>query len=96
MLDWRVRKRFLNDLHVRFWGKGAPTLDLEKNLGASFLHECIKLEGWNWRNALSSTLPVHCHSQNSNGYCLAHLKNAPRFHFLKMTFMPALHGETTQ
>jgi hypothetical protein len=38
---------------------------------------------------------VHCASQHFNGYCLAHLKIAPRFHFLKMTFMPALRGETT-
>jgi hypothetical protein len=41
-------------------------------------------------------LLVHCDSQNSNGYCLAHLKIAPRFHFLKMTFMPALRGETAR
>jgi hypothetical protein len=38
---------------------------------------------------------VHCASKNSNGYCLAHLKIAPRFHFSKMTFMPALRGEIT-
>jgi hypothetical protein len=40
-------------------------------------------------------LLVHCTSQNSNGYCLAHLKIVPRFHFLKETFMRALRGETT-
>jgi hypothetical protein len=28
----------------RFWQKGAPTLDLEKNWGATFLHEYIKLK----------------------------------------------------
>jgi hypothetical protein len=67
-----------------------------RKIGATFLHEYIKLEGRSWRNALSSTLSVHCASQNSNGYCLAHLKIAPRFHFLKMTFMPALRGETTR
>jgi hypothetical protein len=95
-LDRRVRKRFWNDLQARFWQKGAPMLDLEKNQGATFLHEYIKLEGQSWCNALSSISLVHCASQNSNGYCLAHLKIAPRFHFLKMTFMPALHGETTR
>jgi hypothetical protein len=95
-LDWRVRKRFWNDLRARFWQKGAPTLDLEKNWGATCLHEYIKLEGRSWRNTLSSTSLVHCASQNSNGYCLAHLKLAPRFHFLKMTFMPALRCETTR
>jgi hypothetical protein len=71
-------------------------LDLEKNRGATFLHEYIKLEGRSWRNALSSTSSVHFASQNSNGYCLPHLKIAPRFYFLKMTFMPALRGETSQ
>jgi hypothetical protein len=39
MLDRRMRKFYLNDLRVRFWQKGAPTLDLEKNLGPLFLHE---------------------------------------------------------
>jgi hypothetical protein len=39
MLDGRVRKRFLNDLQVHFWRKGAPTLDLEKNCLYLFLHE---------------------------------------------------------
>jgi hypothetical protein len=68
-------------------------LDLEKNWGATFLLEYINLEGRSWRN---STSLVYCASQNSNGYCLAHLKIAPRFHFLKMTFMPALRGETTR
>jgi hypothetical protein len=43
MLDGRVRKRFLNDLRARFWQKGAPTLDLEKNCLYLFLHEYIKL-----------------------------------------------------
>jgi hypothetical protein len=62
----------------------------------TFLHEYIHLEGRSWRNALLSTSSVHCASQNSNGYCLAHLKIAPQFHFLKMTFMPALPGETTR
>ncbi len=95
-LDRRVRKRFWNDLRARFWRKGAPTLDLEQNPGAIFLHEYIKLEGGSWRNTLSSTSSVYCASQNSNGYCLAHLKIAPRFHFLKMTFMRALRGETTR
>jgi hypothetical protein len=95
-LDRRVRKRFWNDLHARFWRKGAPTLDLEKNRGVTFLLEYIKLEGRSWRNKLYSTLLVYCASQNSNGYCLAHLKIAPPFHFLKMTFMPALRGETTR
>jgi hypothetical protein len=94
-LDRRVRKRFWNDLGERFWRKGAPTLDLEKNRGATFLNEYIKLEGRIWRNTLPSTSSVHCASQHFNGYCLAHLKIAPRFHFLKMTFMPALRGETT-
>jgi hypothetical protein len=71
-------------------------MDLEKNWGAAFLHEYIKLEGRSWHNALSSTSSVHCDSQNSNGYCFAHKKIAPQFHFLKMTFMPALRGETTR
>jgi hypothetical protein len=84
-LDRRVRKRFRNDLLSRFWQKGAPTLDLEKNRGETFLHEYIKLEGRSWRNALLSTSSVHCASQNSNGYCLVHPKLAPQFHFLKMT-----------
>jgi hypothetical protein len=44
-LDQRVRKRFWNDLRTRFWQKGAPTLDLEKNWGAAFLHEYTKLDG---------------------------------------------------
>jgi hypothetical protein len=95
-LDRRVRKSFWNDLRARFWQKGAPTFDLEKNREAAFLYEYIKVEGQSWCNALSSTLSVHCASQNSNGYCLAHLKIAPRFHFLKLTFMPALRGETTR
>jgi hypothetical protein len=95
-LDRRVRKRFWNDLRACFWRKGAPTLNLEKNRVATFLRECIKLEGRSWRNTLSSTSSVYCASQNSNGFCLAHLKIAPRFHFLKMTFMPALRGETTR
>jgi hypothetical protein len=77
MLDRRVRKRFLNDLRARFWQKGAPTLDLEKSGGGAFLHVYIKLEGQSWRNALPSTSPVHCASENSNGYCLAHLKMPP-------------------
>jgi hypothetical protein len=77
MLDQRVRKRFWNDLHARFWRKGSPTLDLEKNRRATFLHEYIKLEVRSWRNALSSTSSMHCASQNSNGYCLAHQKNCP-------------------
>jgi hypothetical protein len=68
-LDRQVRKRFLNGLRACFWQKGAPTLDLEKNWGATFLHEYIKLEGRSWRNALSSTSSVQCASQNSNGYC---------------------------
>jgi hypothetical protein len=42
MRDARARKRFLNDLRACFWQKGAPTLDLEKNWGAAFLHEYIK------------------------------------------------------
>jgi hypothetical protein len=96
MLDRRVRKRFFNDLRTRFWRKGAPTLALEKNWGATFLHEYLKLEGQSWRNALLCTSSVHCASQNYNGYCLAHLKMPPRFHFLKLTFMPALRGETTR
>jgi hypothetical protein len=69
-------------------------LDLEKNWKATFLHEYIKLEGRSGRNTLSRSSSVYCASQNSNGYCLAHLKIAPRFHFLKMIFMPALRGET--
>jgi hypothetical protein len=72
-----------NDLRARFWQKGAPTFDLEKNRGANFLHEYIKLESRSWCNALSSTSPVHCASQNSNGYCLAHPKIAPRFLFFE-------------
>jgi hypothetical protein len=36
MLDRHVRKGFLNDLHARFWLKGAPTLDLEKIGGRLF------------------------------------------------------------
>jgi hypothetical protein len=71
-------------------------LDLEKNRGATFLDEYIELEGRSWRNTLSSTSPVHCSSQNSNGYCLAHLKIAPQFYFLKVTCMPALRGGTTR
>jgi hypothetical protein len=77
MLDRKVRKRFWNDLRARFWRKGAQTLDLEKNHGSPFFHEYIKLEVWSWCNALLSTSPVHCASQNSNEYCLAHLKRAP-------------------
>jgi hypothetical protein len=60
MLDGRVRKRFLNDLRARFWRKGAPTLDLEKNWGPLFLHEYIKLEGRSWRSTLSSTSSMYC------------------------------------
>jgi hypothetical protein len=77
MLNRRLRKRFLSDLHARFWRKGGPTIDLEKKRGAAFLHEYIKLEGRSWRIALLSTSLVHCASQNSNGYCLAHKKRAP-------------------
>jgi hypothetical protein len=87
---------FLERFARAFLAKGAPTLDLEKNWGTTFLHEYIKLEGRIWRNTLSSTSSLHCASQNFNGYCLAHLKIASRFHFLKMTFMPALRGETTR
>jgi hypothetical protein len=35
-------------------------LDLEKNRGATFLHEYVKLEGRSWRNTLSSTSSVYC------------------------------------
>jgi hypothetical protein len=73
---------FLQQFARRFGRKGAPTLDLEKNRGHLFFMN-IKGEVRNWRNALSSTSAVHCNNQNSDGYCLAHLKIAPQFHFLK-------------
>jgi hypothetical protein len=62
MPDARARKRFLIDLRARFWRKGAPTVNLEKNWGVAFLHDYIELEGWTWPNALSSISSVHCAS----------------------------------
>jgi hypothetical protein len=60
MLDWQVRKRFLNDLRARFWRKGAAKLDLEKNREPLFLHEYKKVEGRIWPITLSSTSSMYC------------------------------------
>jgi hypothetical protein len=60
MRDAQAWKRFLIDLRATFWRKGAPTVNLEKNWGAAFLHDHIKLEGRTWTNALSSIPSVHC------------------------------------
>jgi hypothetical protein len=60
MPDARARKHFLIDLRACFWQKGAPTVNLEKNWGATFLHDYIELEGRTWPNALSSISSVHC------------------------------------
>ena len=62
----RVRKRFLNDLGAFFWQKGAPTVNLEKNWGVTFLREYIKVEGRTWHNALSSISSVHWAIYNLN------------------------------
>jgi hypothetical protein len=87
---------FLERFARAFLAKRSTNVEFGEKLGATFFHEYIKLEGRSWGNTLSSTSLVYCASQNSNGYCLTHLKIAPRFHFLKMTFMPALRGETTR
>jgi hypothetical protein len=36
---WASEEAFLNDLHAPFGGRGAPTLDLEKNCLYLFLHD---------------------------------------------------------
>jgi hypothetical protein len=61
-LDRRVRKHFWNDSRRVFGKKELQRWIWRKNRGATFLHEYIKLEGRSWRNALSSTSPVHCAS----------------------------------
>jgi hypothetical protein len=87
---------FFEQFAHAFLAKMSSNVGFGEKLEATFLHEYIKLEGRSWRNALSSTSSVHCAGQNSDEYFLAHLKIAPRFHFFKITFMPALRGETTR
>jgi hypothetical protein len=63
MPDGQARKRLLINLRARFWQKGAPTVNLEKNRGTLFFtHAYIELEGRTWPNALSSISSVHCAS----------------------------------
>jgi hypothetical protein len=57
-------------------------------LNYGFLHEYRS-----WRSILPSILPMN-YTVLFIGYCLAHLKVFPKSHFLKMTVMRALRGET--
>ena len=95
-LDARARKRFLIDLRSDFCRKGAPTLNFEKYLQNTFLHVRIKLEWSNRPNTLSGIPSVYWATYIYIEYYLDHRKVFCKSHFLKMTFMRALRGETTR